>query len=76
MNKIISATAITFMLLSASVSMSQNPIPDWENPQMIGQNKEAAHVPLMPFRTVDEALTQKWTKRLPKSTTSRYITKP
>ncbi len=39
--------------------MSQNPVPDWENPQMIGQNKETAHVPLMPFRTVDEALTQK-----------------
>lgn len=62
MNKIISAIVIVLMLLSASVSIAQNPTPDWENPQMIGQNKEAAHVPLMPFRSVEEALTQKRTQ--------------
>lgn len=38
---------------------AQNEVPDWENPQIINQNKEAAHATFMPFRTVDEALTQK-----------------
>lgn len=33
--------------------------PDWENPLMFNQNKEKPHVTMMPFRTVDEALTQK-----------------
>ncbi len=33
--------------------------PDWENPLMFNQNKEKPHVPVIPFRTVEEALTQK-----------------
>ncbi|MCF6357919.1 MAG: DUF4981 domain-containing protein [Draconibacterium sp.] len=47
------------ILLFAIVINAQNEVPDWENPQMINQNKEATHATFMPFRTVDEALTQK-----------------
>lgn len=36
--------------------MSQ-PINDWDNPQLLGRNKEAAHATLMPYATIDEALT-------------------
>ena len=32
---------------------------DWENPKMFNQNKELPHSTLMPFRSIDEALTQK-----------------
>ncbi len=31
-------------------------VPDWENPEMIGQNKEAAHCTLMPYPDVASAL--------------------
>jgi beta-galactosidase len=59
MKQIIQSLLVVFVI-NSSVSLSaQNATPDWENPQMIGQNKEAAHATLMPFRTVDEALTQK-----------------
>jgi len=30
--------------------------PDWENPVMIGMNKEPAHTTLMPYATIDTAL--------------------
>ncbi|TAJ11786.1 DUF4981 domain-containing protein [Marinilabiliaceae bacterium JC017] len=32
---------------------------DWENPKMFNQNKEAPHATLMPFASVDAALTKK-----------------
>jgi len=32
-------------------------VPDWENPEMIGQNKEPAHCTLMPYPDVAAALT-------------------
>jgi len=50
---------IAFILLLPSTAFTQNQSPDWENPNMFDQNKEAAHATLMPFRTVNEALTQK-----------------
>jgi len=31
-------------------------VPDWENPEMIGQNKEAAHCTLMPYPNTKKAL--------------------
>lgn len=31
-------------------------LPDWENPHVFGTNKEPAHVPLVPFATVNAAL--------------------
>ncbi|MEN8116350.1 MAG: beta-galactosidase, partial [Bacteroidota bacterium] len=49
---------ISILFVAISV-VAQNETPDWENPQMFDQNKEKAHATLMPFRTVDEALTQK-----------------
>jgi beta-galactosidase/beta-glucuronidase len=38
--------------------MSQ-PINDWDNPQLLGRNKEAAHATLMPYATQSEALAGK-----------------
>lgn len=32
---------------------------DWENPKMFDQNKELAHATLMPFKSIDAALTKK-----------------
>lgn len=50
----------TFILLfSVHFSFAQNKINDWENPAMIGRNKEMPHATLMPFGTVKDALTQK-----------------
>lgn len=49
-----------FYMASLSFSNAQSTeVADWENPQMIGQNKELAHSTYIPFRTVEEALTQK-----------------
>jgi beta-galactosidase len=50
---------LSFILYFSSVINAQNTLPDWENPQMINRNKEATHATFIPFRTVDEALTQK-----------------
>ncbi len=50
---------LSFILFFSSVINAQNTLPDWENPQMINRNKEATHATFIPFRTVDEALTQK-----------------
>jgi len=33
-----------------------NPDIDWENPEMIGQNKEPAHSTLIPYDSVEKAL--------------------
>ena len=49
----------TFLLVNCNLANAQSQVPDWENPEVISQNKEATHATLMPFRTVDEALTQK-----------------
>jgi beta-galactosidase/beta-glucuronidase len=40
---------------SGSSIMSQ-PINDWDNPQLLGRNKEAAHATLIPYATRQEAL--------------------
>jgi beta-galactosidase len=48
-----------FLLFNCKFADAQKQVPDWGNPQMISQNKEATQATLMPFRTVDEALTQK-----------------
>ncbi len=51
--------SLLFISIFSLSTIGQAQTPDWENPQMFNQNKEAAHATLMPFRTVDEALTQK-----------------
>jgi beta-galactosidase len=38
---------------------AQTEIKEWENPQIFDKNKEKAHATLMPFRTVEEALSLK-----------------
>jgi beta-galactosidase len=54
---------IIFSLIAISIfsffGIAQQQMSDWENPKMFNQNKEAAHATLMPFQTVDQALTQK-----------------
>lgn len=50
----------TFLVIIITCSLfSQEEIKDWENPLMFNLNKEKAHTTLMPFRNVEEALTQK-----------------
>ncbi len=46
---------ITSFTLHAQI----NEIEDWENPKMFDQNKEAPHTTLMPFKSVQAALTKK-----------------
>lgn len=46
--------ALTFIIGSLSAQS-----PDWENPEMFDQNKEKAHVTLMPFKDVESALSKK-----------------
>ncbi len=60
MNKFLVTTTLFFVLLFVSktvLSQSDAIVPDWENPLMFNQNKEAPHSTFIPFRTVKEALT-------------------
>jgi beta-galactosidase len=61
MKKILSQVIVLILLLlvNYNFAIGQSAVPDWENPEMINQNKEATSATLMPFRTVEEALTQK-----------------
>jgi len=53
---------LIFLLLGGCVSGEREcaetvtKVPDWENPEMIGQNKEAAHCTLMPYPDIATAL--------------------
>ena len=47
------------LFFSNGSAQTKGEIPDWENPQMFNQNKELPHTTLMPFKTVEDALTQK-----------------
>jgi beta-galactosidase len=47
-----------FMSISLFL-LSQEKIADWENPQLFNQNKEAAHATLMPFGSINEAISQR-----------------
>ena len=37
--------------------VTDSSVPDWENPEMIGENKEPAHCTLMPYDNMDQAVT-------------------
>ena len=53
---------VSFLVKDTSAMSLRNvgdSLPDIENPGMFNQNKEAAHATLMPFRSIDEALTKK-----------------
>ncbi|MCK3684146.1 glycoside hydrolase family 2 TIM barrel-domain containing protein [Maribellus sp. YY47] len=55
--KIIFNLALAVLLTFPFLTQAQT--PDWQNPAMFDQNKEKPHATLMPFRSVDEALSQK-----------------
>uniref|UniRef100_UPI003216B398 glycoside hydrolase family 2 TIM barrel-domain containing protein n=1 Tax=uncultured Draconibacterium sp. TaxID=1573823 RepID=UPI003216B398 len=50
---------LSLLLILSGAWSVQSQTPDWENVQMFDQNKEKPHATLMPFRTVNEALTLK-----------------
>ena len=53
----VQALAIAVFLLMGNQLIGQT--PDWENPLMFDQNKEAAHATLMPFKNEVSALSKK-----------------
>ncbi len=60
-NKYISTFFLVSLLFGfvAQAQDSNLEVLDWENPKMFNQNKEAAHATLMPYKTVDAALSKK-----------------
>lgn len=50
------SVVVTLFLAFLCVAMAEVEVPDWENPEMIGRNKEPAHCTLMPYRDVASAL--------------------
>lgn len=42
--------------MTESTNHPTSPPADWNNPQLVGRNKEAAHATLMPYATLEEAL--------------------
>jgi beta-galactosidase len=51
--QVLGAIVVLFILLSITYGQSQ---PDWENPQVIGWNKEAGHCTLVPYHDARAAL--------------------
>jgi beta-galactosidase len=52
---------VSFVILGIAQALSseseeQPSVNDWENPQMIGQNKEPAHCTLMPYASLEKAI--------------------
>lgn len=47
-------TILALIYLSAAIATAQ--IPDWENPEMIGQNKELPHCTLLPYAETETAI--------------------
>ena len=54
---------ITLLIFGALLSITSNVVaedkPDWENPNMFNQNKEIPHASMMPFETIEKALSNK-----------------
>jgi len=63
MNKVhfqfITLIIIAFTGIPAGIAQNEPEINDWENPSMFNQNKELPHSTLMPYQSVEDALTQK-----------------
>jgi beta-galactosidase len=62
MKKKYTCTIFLLSLLFGFTSYAQRSsvkVLDWENPKMFDQNKEAAHATLMPFKTLNAALSEK-----------------
>ena len=49
--------ALILLLALGPVDSAEATQPDWENEQMIGQNKEPAHATLLPYASLQQALT-------------------
>ena len=45
-----------YAMISLSLSFATGQTPDWENPQMIGQNKKPAHCTSIPYATIQQAI--------------------
>ena len=57
MRKILKRNSIAFVVFSVVMSTASfAALPDWEDPVMIGMNKEPAHATLMPYESIDTAL--------------------
>ncbi len=54
----ISLLIIGVLIMITSRAASEE-IPDWENPHMFNQNKEIPHASMMPFATIEKALSNK-----------------
>jgi beta-galactosidase len=48
-----------FFVIQIFLPAAETP-PDWENPEVIKRNKEAGHVPIMPYADKKSALTGNW----------------
>ncbi|UCH65716.1 MAG: hypothetical protein JSW63_00860, partial [Ignavibacterium sp.] len=57
----ISFTVLSIIIISLSTTLSDSAAQqnDWENPKVIGYNKEDGHSTLIPFDSINEALKQK-----------------
>ena len=51
-----SLAILAFLAVSCNHSNATRTTPEWEDPTMIGQNKEAGHASLMPYPTLEQAL--------------------
>ncbi len=58
LNKIIVFLILSLILMSGArqTRVYANETNDWENPQMIGQNKEPAHCTLIPYAALEKAI--------------------
>lgn len=47
---------LLFLLSVAAIASDENKIPEWQDEQNLGVNKEAPHATLMPYKTLSQAL--------------------
>jgi beta-galactosidase len=51
------ALACLFLALTAPFGRPDDPPQEWQDPRVVGRNKQPAHATLMPYATVEQALT-------------------
>jgi beta-galactosidase len=54
------AVLSTCVLLCPAAFAAEEPVPDWEDPSIVGRNKEAPHATLMPFPDAESAMQGDW----------------
>ena len=72
---------VTLVLIAVADEIKANQVPDWENPEMFGRNREPAHCTLMPYpdtRTamVGERKTSPFHKSLNGNWKFKWVRKP